>query len=78
MSKVETTIEELQTTGTPPTTIHLNIGMRGILHTYHLEQAKQSKKPRKRQKAPPGTQTPPLKKPSLLDSFSDRVFGGKG
>jgi len=51
MSKKETTFVELQCADAPPEVIHLNIGMKGELHTYHLA-AKRQKRGRPVKKSP--------------------------
>ena len=74
MSKKETTVEDLQTASEVPEVIHLNIGMKGELHTYRLVKPKQTRKRR----------LPTLKKPepnsnvqkrTIVDWIIGKLFG---
>ena len=73
MSKKETTVEDLQTASEAPEVIHLNIGMRGELHTYVLVKPKRKKRGR-----PPTLKPQPLnhsvQKRTIVDRILDKVF----
>ena len=75
MSKKETTVEDLQTASEAPEVIHLNIGMRGELHTYRLMKPKQAKKrgrPPTLKKLEPSSY---VQKYTLVDWIIDKLFG---
>ena len=67
--KIETTNAELQCATTVPEVVHLNIGMKGVLHTYKLVTPK-------RKRAVKAVQTIPTLDPAIAPS--PRTDAGKG
>ena len=59
----ETQIDELRTLNSPPEVLHLNIGMKGKLHTYMLVQQKAKRKK--------------TQKPSLIGSLANKLKKSK-